>query len=263
MKKTILKSIAFATLCGLFLIATSCSGGKKEYSLKPKSTEIKGDLSDFFEVVDGTYKLVKEEGEYADYKIKVQLKRKDKEFDFDAKDLESRGYFQLCGSLLGEDGSPIILGSTEGMGVGGAQDGRKELTTMKSGDMQWVEFSYSASTKQEDMEKVKTFEINSSVRKDQQTSSSSSSTSDESVSSSSSDCDQFLAEYEEFADSYIKLLKKYKSNPSDPSILTEYTESAQKAVEMQTKAGECKDAKDASKLIKITNKLTQAAINLQ
>ena len=256
------------TILGAMIIAsiifTSCGGGKNkksEFNIKPNSTAIKGDLSDFFEVVDGTYKLEKAEGENAEFKIKVQFKRKEKSFDFDAKDLESRGYFQLCSNLLGDGGTPIVLGSTEGMGEGTARDGRKELTTIKPGETNWVEFTFSSNP---EMEKVKTFEVNSTVRKDQQMSSSSStspSSVDESSSTSSSvDCDKFIKTYEEFANSYIKLLKKYKANPSDATILSEYSEAAQKATEMQSNASNCTDPKYASKIMEIANRIAKAAM---
>ena len=78
-----------------------------------------------------------------------------------------------------------------------------------------------------------------------------------------SECDQFIKDYDAFADSYIKMLKKYKNNPSDASILTEYTEVSQKAIEMQTEAANCTDAKYAAKLTQIAAKLAKAAEELQ
>ena len=246
---TVFGAIIFASL-----IFTSCGGGKKEYSIKPSSTNVKGDLSSFFEVVDGSYKLEKGAGKYDNFKMKIQLKRKGGAFDFDAKDLESRGYFGLCCSLLGEGGTPVVLGSFEGMGVGTAYEGRKELITLKDGEVSWVEFTFGSGA---EMEKVKTFDINSSVDKGKQMSSSDDSGSSTST-SSSVDCDKFITDYEAFVRSYIKILKKYKANPSDASILTEYTEAAQKASEMQTNANNCTDPKYASRLLRLSTKLAEA-----
>ena len=252
MKKIML---IFGAIIFASIILTSCGGaGKKEFSIKPSTTAVKGDLSDFFEVVEGTYKLEKAEGDNSDFNLKVQLKRTDQEFDFDAKDLESRGYFQLCSSLLGEGGTPIVIGSTDGMGVGTAYQGRKELTTLKSGETSWVEFTFSPI---EGMEKVTTFEINSTVRKEMGTSNSSSVSGNETT---SVDCDKFIKDYEDFANSYIKLIKKYKANPTDASILSEYTEAVDKASKMQTEASNCTDAKYATKLMDIANKIAKAAM---
>ena len=78
----------------------------------------------------------------------------------------------------------------------------------------------------------------------------------------SSDCDQFLKDYEEFADSYIEILKKYKENPSDADVLADYNEIMEKATEMEKSAGNCTDAKYSSKLAKIINKISKAAQNL-
>ena len=247
-----LLSVAFI----LILSVTSCGNKKKEISIKPVSTSIKGDLSEYFEVVDGSYQLSWDGDEYSDYIMKVQLKRKDKEFDFDAKDLESRGYFNLCSSLFGDGGTPIIIGSTDGMGIGICHKGRVELTTAKSGEINWVEFSFSP---KEEIAKSKTFEINSTVDKEKSHSSSSSSnTKGKSTSITSNDCDQFIKEYTAFVNSYVKLLKKYKANPTDPTILNEYTESVTKATELQQHASTCTDAKYASKLLELSNKITQA-----
>ncbi len=75
---------------------------------------------------------------------------------------------------------------------------------------------------------------------------------------SSSDCDQFIRDYEAFADSYIRIMKRYKQNPSDMSILNEYNEISQKASNMQTKASNCTDTKYTSKLMSIANRLATA-----
>ena len=79
---------------------------------------------------------------------------------------------------------------------------------------------------------------------------------------STSDCDQFIKDYGAFVDSYIKVLKKYKKNPSDPNILAEYTEVVQKATEMQSNAATCNDPKYAAKLMSLANKMTAAAAEM-
>jgi len=247
-------------------ILNSCGGGKTELNIKPSSTAVKGDLSDFYEVVDGTYKLEKDK-ESDIYKIKVQLKRKDKDFDFDAKELESKNVLNIFCDLYEENGTPVVTGSWGSMGMGeGRTVAMPNLIILKAGETGWAEFSFNNYEKlePEKYEKVKSFGITSSVDKSYQSSSTSSgestSSNEENVSTSNTDCDQFIKDYEAFANSYIKLLKKYKANPTDASILTEYTEAAQKAMDMQKDASNCTDVKYATKLMEIASKIAKAAM---
>ena len=83
-----------------------------------------------------------------------------------------------------------------------------------------------------------------------------------SANESSSDCDQFIEDYEDYVNNYIKIIKKMKANPSDMSIMTEYIEMASKAAEMQTGAADCTDAKYAAKLMKLSTKIANAASGL-
>lgn len=81
----------------------------------------------------------------------------------------------------------------------------------------------------------------------------------ESNPSMSVDCDKFIQDYTAFVNSYIKVLKKYKANPSDASILSEYTKMAQKASKLQANSSSCSnDAKYAAKLMELSNKIAKA-----
>lgn len=264
MKKvlTIFGAMIFASV-----IFTSCGGGKQaDIEIKPKSTAVKGDLSDYFTVVEGSYKLVQGE-EYSKnppkyyYSVKVQIKRTDKEFDFNAVDLESRGYLSLVCDLFDSTGTPVITADREGMRTQGRNSEDKAMVSLKPGESGWAIFAFIG--KKEEMNKITTFEVCSNVNMDKAksvSSSSSTSESTESSSSSSVDCDQFIKDYSNFVDSYVKLLKKYKANPTDPSILSEYTEAAQKAAEMQTDASNCTDPKYATKLMELANKIAKASM---
>jgi hypothetical protein len=264
------------TIFGAILLAsvffTSCGGGKQaDIEIKSKSADVKGDLSDYFTVIEGSYKLVQGE-EYTDYSndppkgvynysVKVQIKRTDKEFDFNAVDLESRGYLSLVCDLFDATGTPVITADREGMRTQGRNSEDKAMVSLKPGESGWAIFAFIGKT--EEMKKITTLEVCSNVKMDQAESSNRSSTTSENTESSSSssvDCDQFIKDYSDFADSYVKLLKKYKANPSDPSILTEYTEAAQKAMEMQKDASSCTDPAYASKLMEIANKIAKAAM---
>ncbi len=72
------------------------------------------------------------------------------------------------------------------------------------------------------------------------------------------DCDKFIQDYTAFVNSYIKILKKYKANPTDASILSEYTKAAQKAAKLQNNASSCNDSKYAAKLMELSNKIAKA-----
>jgi hypothetical protein len=269
MKKimTIFGAIIFASV-----VLTSCGGGKQaDIEIKSKSTDVKGDLSDYFTVVEGSYKLVQGE-EYTDYSndppkgvynysVKVQIKRTDTEFDFNAVDLESRGYLSLVCDLFDAAGTPVITADREGMRTQGRNSEDKAMVSLKPGESGWAIFAFIG--KKEEINKITTLEVCSNVNMDQAesvSSSSSESENTESSSSSSVDCDQFIKDYSAFVDSYIKLLKKYKANPTDASILSEYTEAAQKAAEMQTDASSCTDPKYATKLMELANKIAKAAM---
>jgi len=90
------------------------------------------------------------------------------------------------------------------------------------------------------------------------TSTSSKSEITESNPSMSVDCDKFIQDYTAFVNSYIKVLKKYKANPSDATILSEYSKMAQKAAKLQANASSCNDAKNAAKIMELSNKIAKA-----
>lgn len=81
-------------------------------------------------------------------------------------------------------------------------------------------------------------------------------------SSTSNNCDQFIKDYEEFVDSYIKIIKTMKANPSDMTIMMEYTEMASKAATIQSDAADCTDAKYATKLSQLATKMASAAAGM-
>lgn len=78
---------------------------------------------------------------------------------------------------------------------------------------------------------------------------------------SNGDCDQFLEDYEDFADSYIDVLEKMQEDPTDASALSEYTSSMSKLSEIQASAQDCSgDPEFASKMAEITMKISNAAM---
>ena len=249
-------------------IMTSCGGGEKkgtnEVTIKAKSTSIKGDLGDYFEVVDKDYVLKVEEGSIMGGAIiSVEVKRTDKDFDFPTENINPFGtnggedYHVGFGiELLGESG-PITVVPATADGMSGPYDSKDitGLMTLKKGETGYIRCSV------DKLDGLKSFQLSSALQKEEHTNSESSTSSDatESSSSSSGDCDQFIKDYEDFVNNYIKIIKKMKANPSDMSIMTEYTEMASKAATMQTDAADCTDAKYASKLMKLASKMASAA----
>lgn len=72
-----------------------------------------------------------------------------------------------------------------------------------------------------------------------------------STSGSSGDCDEFLRDYEAFIVEYVKVLKKYKDNPTDMSIMSDYTRLMTKAAEWSEYPDDC--ANDAAFIAKYTS----------
>ena len=73
------------------------------------------------------------------------------------------------------------------------------------------------------------------------------------------DCDDMLADYEEYMTEYIDLAKQIKSNPSDASIMSEYAALGAKGAEWASKTKDCaKDAKFAAKFSAVAMKLQKA-----
>lgn len=264
MKQSIKTILSYFSLA---LILTSCGGGKSETDVKLKSTEVTGELSDYFTAVDGSYKLITD-GEKTgmsgifNYVIKVQVKRTEEDFDFNASDLESRGYFAIVCDLLDEQGVPVITADREGMRTQGVNSEDATFASLKPNETSWAIFSFQSN--KETMEKVKNIQISSKANmeqaKDNSITESTEASSNSNTSSSNVDCDQLLQDYEDFVNSYIKVLKKYKANPTDASILNEYTEAVQKASEIQSNISSCSDAQYASKIMELNNKIAKAAL---
>ena len=80
----------------------------------------------------------------------------------------------------------------------------------------------------------------------------------------------FLKEYEEWADKYISVMKKYKANPTDLSILSEYTTLVAELADWTERAddisNEIVDISDAAEysaeIIRIAAKIAKAAEEL-
>jgi len=256
MKKTLISKIVVFLL--IPILFTGCGGNSntsnteetKPVTVKPKAVQIKGDLGDYYEVVNRDFQI-------KDGLITVEVKRNMKDFIFSTNGLDpygtsGEGVLGLYGfgiELYGNAGPEEIKNATSG-GMGGpySNEDVTGLFKLKKGETGFIRWTV------EKPENIKTFQLTSAITLPDGSAKSSG--------SASSNCDQFIKDYEAFVDSYIKLLKKYKANPSDPTILQEYTDAVQKASEMQTEASNCTDAKYVNRLTKIVNKLATAAASM-
>lgn len=231
------------------VLTTSCGGGQKSteengdgiVKIKPEKAQVTGDLSDYLQVVDNEYEIIPSSFNYS-FKFKATKSLTEQEL----KNKE----LGLTISLLNDNGMPIA-GTSEIFLSSSSYDKLETLLKNGSGEeiIQFTTHNFS------NFDKSKKFVV-SSTMKDNSSSSGGSST----IEKSNVDCDKFIKDYEAFVNSYVKLLKKYKANPTDMTILNEYTEAAQKAAEMEGNAATCDDPKHAAKFLELANKIAQAAL---
>lgn len=253
---------------GVFLLTSfilmSCGGGKSSTSINVDKVNIVGDSKDNIQVVPGTYEIKKIKGTFGD-ELTISIKLKvTNPFDQSKID-ENTAIGNLSLQVLDEKGSPIdLMFSPSEMSD---WDKVKSLLKGKSGDEVTVVFKSQGlgDTKTaiaEIMKNGKGIEITRADITNPKTAP----IIDNSASSSNSvseggDCEQFLSDYEAFADEYVEFMQKYKSNPTDPEMLSDYADMVKKAGEMDANIQDCKsDAGVLSKLLKIQAKIAKAAV---
>lgn len=229
--------------------------------LTPETTKIKGDLGDYFEVVDKDYILTKDG---IGVMVSVEVKRTDTEYAFDPQGVEDFGVtgdgIRNAGfgiELLDENNNVIEKkAATRGMY---SRDDIKEALKLKPGETGTVRWEFYLN---EDQKPVK-FRLTSAYDDHGFSSSSGeiSSAGYESVSSSGSgNWDAMLDSYDSYVTKYISYMKRAMNG--DASALSEYPALMEKAEEFSNKManaqGEMTSAQWA-RYTKITNKMMQAA----
>lgn len=277
-----MKTFKYLTIAVMAVSLASCGGKKnsdenEKIVLTPETTSIKGDLGDYFTVVDKEYTVTNDFGNM----VTVEVERNDNDYLFELKGVEpygtsGRGVTGHAGfgiEILDEDGNVIEKTAATASGLSGmySSDDMKEALKLRAGETGTVRWSFSFDS---DAKPAK-FRLTSSYEEvdssdwdsDNDTSDDeeySSSDVDESSSSSSSsgshDWDALLDSYEQYVDKYISLMKK--ASKGDMSALSEYPALMEKAQEfseqMQDAQGEM-SASQWTKYMKITNKMAQAA----
>lgn len=250
---------------GLAALLMSCGGNKKVESLtaKPETTQIKGVLKGCYEVVQKDY-TIKENGSWGSL-ISVELKRTDKELPFDSQKATSFSVSEdgkpiqvgFGIELLDENGDVVEVKNANTGGAGGvySSDDIDAAIQLGSGETGIVRWSVNAENK------PVSFRITSAV--DGTSSVSDTSTKVSNTVSNSSDWDDTLAEYEEFIDDYIKLLKKAKNN--DMGAISESAsilEKAQSLAEKLSNAQSSLTPAQTTRFMKLQQKIASAAANM-
>lgn len=156
-KKDFIGKVGAGLLCALFsagLVACGGSGSSSNGNYTPETTSVKGDLSDYFEVVEKEYAFTdihNTVGGDEHTTIFVELKRTDKDLNFDPKTTrllgkyieDKSGLTGLAGfgiEVLDKDGNVIskVAASSGNLGKGGTYEGTeqemKEAINLKPGE---------------------------------------------------------------------------------------------------------------------------------
>ena len=278
-----MKTIKNFTIVVMAISLASC-GGKKNSDEKivliPETTHIKGDLGDYFNVVDKEYTVTDDWGDM----VTIEVERTDMDYSFDLKGVEPygtsgkgvTGHAGFGVEILDEDGNVIAKTAATASGLSGmySSDDMKEALKLKAGETGTVRWSFhfDSDKKPAKFRLTSSYEEVDSSNWDSDSSSSddddsSSSDDDDSYSNSSSgsqDWDELLESYEEYVDKYIAYLKK--ASKGDMTALSESATLMQKAQEFSDKMENAEGSMSASQWArynKITMKMLEAAKNMQ
>lgn len=257
-----MKNVMTIGVAAAVMVLTSCGGGSKNdvAKVKPESTSVSGDLSDYLQVVDSEYEVVDDWG--GNLSIKVKATKPYEDGNIKEKEVK------LSASLLGDNGMPVS-GTGEFEIEYNSKDKLNSLLAKGSGEeviqLKAMLGDYKA---EEHAEKAKKFSLSSTVKEKEVSSSSSSSSSHNSSddygttnsSGSNEDWDAVLDDYEEYVDKYIKFYKK--AMKGDMDAMSEYPALMEKATSLSEKLESAKGdmtAKQVGRMAKIQTKMLQAA----
>jgi len=239
-------------------LITSCGGGsavKAEYELAPDG--VMGGMKEYIEIVPGSYKLtVKNESKYnKELTMIIKLKSiqtTDKVFQEVINTI--MGPLEI--QLLDANGNPPAFGGTLFY-----DEGRDKLEKLlKNGEENFFAFTGGFSEGEMDNVELSKFVLNTNATEFDETTTGLSGEGDSETDGENIDCDQFIKDYEAFVNTYVKVMKKYKADPTNPDVLMEFTDVSEKALEMDENSFYCDDEKYADKLIELATKMAEAAM---
>lgn len=264
-------------------ICLASCGGKKgskdseQIIVKPTETAVSGDMEGCFTVVDKEYKAT---GDLANGIITVELERTNQElpFELNGRELWSFGTSDASANVkvgfgiefLDAEGNVVEKVSANGSGLSGSYDSDEAvaLCKLKPGKTGTIRFIVHEEAKGAVSFRITTAYEESEDSNDESSESdseiSSESGSEISSESGSEDWDALLDSYNSYVTKYISFMKKAANG--DASAMAEYPALMQKAQEYSEKmSGAQRDmsASQWARYMKITNKLTAAAQNMQ
>lgn len=285
-----MKNIKYFTLALMAIFFASCGSSsedeeKEDMVLTPATTNVKGVLGQYFEVV------------YKDYTIKnrvltVEIMRSDDEYAFDIKGVKPYGYYGqgvkahagLGIEILDEYGDVIDKKAASATGLSGMYSDDDMIEALhlglgETGTVRWS-FYFDKDAKPAEFRLTSAYEVVETSDSSSDDSSSSgygygysssssygsSSDDDDSDRSSSDDedWDSLIDSYEEYVDKYISYMEK--AMKGDMSALAEYPSLLEKVEEYSTKMDKAKgnmSSAQMSRYMKITNKMTEAAMKMK
>lgn len=271
----------FAVLVSAFFTSCSSGSGSETKTITPTSTEFtSGDVAKYVEIVDQSseFKIVTGGDSGYDYVLKVTLRMiKDGLKDVNAQEINLHGYLRI--NLVDENGTVICddlnLSSEDWLKL-------KKLLTGKQGDTSEITFRTEGYFKKVSLDdfknitnfspsyspdiKIGTSDTSNEVSSDSETllESTEELSGDDELLAGSEDWDELLNSYEEYVDKYISYIKK--AAKGDMSALSEYPALMDKATEFSEKMENAQSDMSASqwaRYLKITNKMTKAAAEMQ
>lgn len=238
----------------ILLLFSACGSNstKKEVApktLKPNQTAVKGDLSDYYEVVEKDYEI---EVNSMFNVINVELKRIGDDLPFDPDranpfGVNGMGEYQedyhvgLGIEVLDENGTVIFVRQAMGSGFSGpySTDDIENIIRLKIGETGIVRWSVEDKV----MTDGKTFRITSALKKEKGGTSKTNNT-------SASEWDKVLDSYEKYIDQYAKLYKKAQAG--DMSAMTEYASMLEKANDLSSKLNGAKSEMSVAQIARFT-----------
>ena len=263
-----MKTLNLCLLAILSAILMSC--GDSGNTVNPTSEKIQGPLGDYFEVTVKDYKV-------KDDKISIEFKRIKEGFPAPwAEGMEvgnDAGYFEPSFTVEFQDADGSVLGKDDTDIVWDEED-LSSLAALSVDESTTITFSC-------DYEDAKQFKVSSTFKvhlednssstyitsddeeqssSDESTSTFEESTTDDST-SSSEDWDAVLDSYDSYVTKYVSLAKKAANG--DITAISEYASLLESAQELSEKLNAAKSELSSSQLsryMKITQKMTDAAI---
>lgn len=295
-----MKNLKYFTLALMAIFFASCGSSSEDEEsivLTPATTNIKGYLGQFYDVV------------YKDYTINddiltIEIERNDNELPFNIKGVKPYGYYGQgitahAGfgiEILNETGDVIEKKAAtasmyysddikEALNLRAGETGTIRWFIYFHGDVKPAEFRLTSTyeeVEEEDDDDSNSSSVSGSDNSSSSVSSNNSSSSgygygyrynsnknsdddkDDSSSSGDEDWDSLIDSYEEYVDKYISYMEK--AMKGDMSALAEYPSLLEKVEEYSTKMNKAKgnmSSSQMSRYMKITNKMTEAAMKMK